>query len=126
MGPVLESIYLKKINDQILSFKIGLTNNFLIKLSGGYLLIDTNYYHKYEQFLKELKSEKISPEEISYIFLTHHHDDHAGLAKRFLLNSQAKLIVHNNAIPFLKGGSMIIEESIGISGFNRCLIPSQR
>jgi len=95
---------LKKINDQVLSFKIALTNNFLIKLSGGYLLVDTNYYHKYEQFLKELKSEKISPGEISYLLLTHHHDDHAGFAKRFLLTSQARLIVHNNAIPFLKMG----------------------
>ena len=66
--------------------------------------MDIYYYHRYDQFLKEFKSEKIIPGEISYLFLTHHHDDHAGFAKRFLINSKARLIVHNNAIPFLKMG----------------------
>lgn len=104
MCPVVESIYLRKINDQILSVKIGFTNIFLIKLLDGYLLVDTSYNHKYDQFLRQLKSEKIDLKEISYVILTHHHNDHAGFAKRLLLDSQARLIIHNNAIPFLKKG----------------------
>ena len=96
---------MRKINDQILSVKIGFTNVFLIKILDGYLLVDTSYYKKYDQFLKELKLEKIDPKEISYLVLTHHHDDHAGFAKRLLVNSQARLIIHNNAIPFLKKGT---------------------
>jgi hydroxyacylglutathione hydrolase len=54
--------------------------------------------------LKELETAKIDPQEISYLVLTHHHDDHVGFARKFLLNSQARLIVHNNALPFLGKG----------------------
>jgi len=93
--------YLKRINDQIVTFRMGFTNDFLITLSDGYLLIDTGYYHKFDQFVAELKKAEIDLEEIRFLLLTHHHDDHVGFAREFLLKSPAKLIVHKNALPFL-------------------------
>lgn len=96
---------MKKINNQILSFKLGFTNNFLIKLKKGYILVDTSYAKKYNQFLKELKKEKIDLSEILYLVLTHHHDDHSGFASKILSNSKAKIIVHENATHFLKIGT---------------------
>jgi glyoxylase-like metal-dependent hydrolase (beta-lactamase superfamily II) len=95
---------LRRISNHILSFKLGFTNIFLIRLSNGYLLVDTSYENKYPQFLKELKKAKIDLKEIKYLCLTHHHDDHTGFAKRILTDISAKLIVHNNAIPFLRLG----------------------
>jgi glyoxylase-like metal-dependent hydrolase (beta-lactamase superfamily II) len=95
---------LRRISDQILSFKLGFTNIFLIRLSDGYLLVDTSYENKYPKFLKELKKAKIDLTEINHLCLTHHHDDHTGFAKRILEETSAKLIVHNNAIPFLRLG----------------------
>ena len=95
---------MKKINNQILCFKLGFTNDFLIKLHKGYLLVDTSYSNKYKKFLKELKKANITLKEISYLVLTHHHDDHVGFARKILLDTQAKLIVHKHAISFLKSG----------------------
>ena len=95
---------MKKISNKILSFKLGFTNNFLIKLQKGYLLIDTGYSNKYNKFLKELTKANIALKEISYLVLTHHHDDHSGFAKKILLKTQATLIVHKNALFFLNLG----------------------
>lgn len=95
---------MRRINDQILSFKLGFTNIFLINHSEGYLLVDTSYENKYPQFLKELKKAKINLTEINCLCLTHHHDDHTGFAKRILTKTPAKLIIHNNALPFLRLG----------------------
>jgi glyoxylase-like metal-dependent hydrolase (beta-lactamase superfamily II) len=96
---------LKKISNQILSFKLGFTNNFIIKLKKGYLLVDTSYSNKYNQFLNEIKKENIDLNEINYLVLTHHHEDHSGFTNKILSNSKTKLIVHKNAIKLLKKGS---------------------
>lgn len=96
---------MKKISNKIQSFKLGFTNNFIIKLQRGYLLVDTSYSNKYNQFLKELKKENIDLNEIYYLVLTHHHEDHSGFANKIVSNSKAKLIVHRNAIKLLKKGT---------------------
>lgn len=95
---------MKRISNQILSFKLGFTNNFLVKLQKGYLLVDTSYSNKFNQFLKKLEEANTTLTEISHLVLTHHHEDHAGFARKILDNSQTKLIVHNNAVHFLKLG----------------------
>lgn len=96
---------MKKISNQIQSFKLGFTNNFIIKLQKGYLLIDTSHSNKYNQFLKELREENIDLTEIYYLVLTHHHEDHSGFANKILANSKAKLIIHKNALKLLKKGT---------------------
>lgn len=93
-----------KISSQIQSFRLGITNNFLVKLQQGFLLVDTSYSFTYNRFLKELEKRKIALKEISYLILTHHHYDHAGFARKILAETQAKLIVHKNALSFLKLG----------------------
>ncbi len=67
-------------------------------------MIDTGYPRQYELFLEKLREARIRISDISYLLLTHHHDDHAGFANRLLEKSEVKLIVHKNALPFLKKG----------------------
>ena len=92
---------MRRINEQISTLRIGFTNDFLVKLSDGYLLVDTGYFHKFDQFVSELRRAKIGLDEILFLLLTHHHDDHVGFAREFLFKSSARLIVHENALPFL-------------------------
>ncbi|HIJ07972.1 TPA: MBL fold metallo-hydrolase [Candidatus Bathyarchaeota archaeon] len=96
---------MKKIDSQILCFRTAFTNSYLVKLPNGYLLVDTGYQNRYEQFLEELKATRIELHEITYLMLTHHHEDHAGFARKLLLNSKAKLVIHENALPFLAEGT---------------------
>jgi|SRR6056297_480715 len=81
-----------------------LSNNYIIKMGGEYLLIDTGYPEQYDGFIKKLYKYNIHLEDISYILLTHAHDDHAGFLNKLLNNSNAKVILNPKAVVRLKRG----------------------
>ncbi len=84
----------------------GSTNSYLLKTKDGYLLVDVSMPHDFRRFLRKLKKLKIEIAEIKYLFLTHSHADHSGFAEQFLQASEAKLIIHENAIPHLVNGTI--------------------
>ena len=88
----------------ILSVKLGWTRCFLLKCSGGYLLIDTDYEKYYALFEKKLARLGIAASQIKYLLLTHHHDDHAGFAAELVRCTGCKVIAHRNAVSLLKQG----------------------
>jgi len=55
------------------------TNCFLINTPKGYLLVDCGYIHNEILFKKYLIKLNIDLSDISYVLLTHHHNDHCGL-----------------------------------------------
>lgn len=93
--------------DTIKHIKVSFTNCFLLECNTGYLLIDTGFPGEYKSFLKELAKMNIMISDIKYLLLTHYHDDHAGFAKELLEGSNAKLIVHKNAVSFLEKGERL-------------------
>lgn len=80
------------------------TNYYLEPCDNGFLLIDAGWYGKGEVFKKELNLLNIKPEEIKYILLTHHHHDHSAIVQELRTLTNAKLIVHEKQIPYLKAG----------------------
>lgn len=98
---------------EIITIK-GFTRNFLIEIDTGkdekkksYLLVDTQLKTKYKKFLRKLKKLKIEISQIKYLFITHHHSDHVGfVAKLRGLNDDLRLIVHQEAVEYLKRGEM--------------------
>jgi len=82
----------------------GVTNSYLIRCAGGFLLIDTSYPGEYDAFTAGLNSLGIDISDIRYLLLTHHHDDHAGFASRLIKDTGAVLIVHEMALPYLEKG----------------------
>ncbi len=92
---------------EVIRIKLGSVNDYLVRIDTGYLLVDTSFAGDYHEFMKQLKELKISPREIKYLFLTHHHDDHAGFAARLLKETGATLIVHEKALaPLAQGRSL--------------------
>ncbi len=80
-------------------------NSYLYKIQDGYVLIDTGYEHSFSGFIKKIEKKGISPNDISYIFLTHAHDDHAGFMNQLLrINPVLKVIVHPKALEILYRG----------------------
>lgn len=78
---------------------LSFTNCYLIPIEDKYMLIDTGYPRDKKSFLKQLKKENIHTTDISYLFITHIHDDHIGLIHEVLkLNPSCKLILHVNGI----------------------------
>jgi glyoxylase-like metal-dependent hydrolase (beta-lactamase superfamily II) len=56
------------------------TNVHLLPLPEGWLLVDTGYERDRAALLRGLRRAGVALAEIRFLFLTHHHDDHAGLA----------------------------------------------
>jgi glyoxylase-like metal-dependent hydrolase (beta-lactamase superfamily II) len=86
------------------SVKLGWTRCFLLKCTGGYLLIDTDYERYYALFEKKLAGLGIATSDIKYLLLTHHHDDHAGFAAELVRRTGCRVIAHRNAVLPLKQG----------------------
>lgn len=83
----------------------GFTNNFLIQLNDGYLLIDTFLPTKYKRFIRNLKRKGIALKDINYLLLTHHHIDHTACVAKLREQIDFTLIVHEKAVKFLESGS---------------------
>jgi glyoxylase-like metal-dependent hydrolase (beta-lactamase superfamily II) len=92
-------------------YNIGnrVVNNYLFAIDEGYILIDTGYENGFARFQRNLKKLNIQPSEIKFIFLTHAHDDHAGFLNKVLAITNAKVILHPNAIERLKSGQNSFE-----------------
>lgn len=90
---------------EIKTLKLKLTNCFLIPIAEKYLLIDTGYEWEWETFIKRLSEIEVKLEEISYVLLTHHHDDHVGLLERLISeNRELKVIATELTNEYLKLG----------------------
>ena len=72
-------------------------NNYIIKTSKGYIVVDTGYSGNFDLFCEKLKKHRISFDEIKFIFITHAHDDHVGLLNELINNTDATLIMHSES-----------------------------
>lgn len=91
------------------------TNVFLIPLEKGYMLIDNGYAKEYDRFLRGLKLYGVDVMDISYVFITHHHDDHVGfLTTMTALNPSLRVIVHEAGVPLLAAGQNNTKNGGGI------------
>ncbi|MFC4541373.1 MBL fold metallo-hydrolase [Halosolutus amylolyticus] len=80
----------------------GATNCYLLEADRGYLLIDTGYEWEYRSFLAQLADAGVAVDEIEYLLLTHHHDDHVGFANELL--EGVTVIAHEAAEDLLQAG----------------------
>ena len=99
-----QSRYKPFCDHPVQSVKLGWTQCFLLKCTGGYLLIDTYYPKYYRRFERKLANLGITISDIKYLLLTHHHDDHAGFASKLVKDTGCRVIAHRNAVLPLKKG----------------------
>lgn len=94
------------MENKIASFKLSKSYCFLLSTKEGYMLIDTGYDYDDKLFEAEMKRKSISYRDVSYIFLSHHHDDHSGLVN-FIIerNSDIKVIMHKLCVELTKTGA---------------------
>ena len=100
------------MHEKFNKINLGITKSYILTCNEGYLLIDTGYSDKFERFSKKIKKLGIKVDSIKYLFLTHHHEDHAGFARELREKSGCKLIVHRSGIKHLEKGETIIPPKI--------------
>jgi len=99
----------KSINQDLYRLNLGLNSSFLLKYSEGYFLIDTSFSNEYENLKERIKSTNVEIPDINYILLTHYHNDHSGSAAMLRDDADARIIAHENAIPWLEKGDGTVQ-----------------
>jgi ribonuclease/clavin/mitogillin len=86
--------------ENLITLTVNSTHFYLIDLPTGKLLIDAGW--GLAQFTHQMRAYKIPFSDIRYVMFTHHHPDHAGLVQDIKNLSGARLIIHEQQIPYLK------------------------
>jgi glyoxylase-like metal-dependent hydrolase (beta-lactamase superfamily II) len=66
--------------------------------------MDTGYQHDYPVYRRNLARAGIAVEDIRYLVLTHHHDDHAGFLNELTHDTLITILVHERARALLRSG----------------------
>jgi len=88
----------------VVRLKLAFTNVFLLRARDGYLQIDTSYPDTYTEYCERLADLGIPIDQIGFLVLTHHHDDHAGFAAALVRDSGARLVAARSAREPLAAG----------------------
>jgi hydroxyacylglutathione hydrolase len=89
---------------QPLVIPLSISSVYLIPCQGGYLQIDTGYEHDYPAYQKNLARAGVARDSIRYLFLTHHHDDHAGFLNALTRDTDVVILAHEQAVELLQDG----------------------
>jgi len=93
---------------EIKTIRLKFTNCFLIPIEKKYLLIDTGYEFEWQDFTEGLRKNNVQINDIKYLLLTHHHDDHAGLLNNITeANPDITIIASKLAKEYLAQGKHI-------------------
>ena len=120
------------MKNDFITIKLSKTNCFLLKAKEGYLLIDCGYEWDRDLLVKRLDRHDIRASHISHLFLTHHHDDHSGLANYLVgKNPKIRVIMHKECARLIKkgendttrGGGYINKKIYFLSLVNKMLNP---
>lgn len=88
----------------LIKIPLSISTTYLLSSPAGILQIDTGYDRDYPLYQKALKKLGLTPGEIKYLLLTHHHDDHAGFLNELTRDSSLKIIAHQQAQSLLMTG----------------------
>lgn len=91
--------------DRLTTVSVGLSRIHLLPCRGGYLQVDTSYGWSYDKYRAALARNGLSVTDIRYLFLTHHHDDHAGFLNQLTRDGDVTVIAHTAAEALLASGA---------------------
>jgi glyoxylase-like metal-dependent hydrolase (beta-lactamase superfamily II) len=98
-------------------YRPGLAAIHLINEGSTVALVDTGTFFSVPGVMEVLCQKNISPENVSYVFLTHIHLDHAGGAGEFMCRfPNAKLVVHPRAARHMVDPSRLIKSTMAVYG----------
>ena len=87
--------------ENIVTLTVKGTHFYLIDFGRGKLLVDAGWAELLPRFNAELKNAGVRYDEIKFVMFTHHHPDHAGLVQAVKRLSGARLLIHENQVPYL-------------------------
>ena len=98
---ILPGIYMLKV-PLLIAFieqdEASTTLSYLVETAHGWLMVDSGYNDRgaFDCLCRQLDALGVSLGNIRWLFLTHYHPDHSGLAQRVKAASGAKVIMHQD------------------------------
>jgi hydroxyacylglutathione hydrolase len=92
------------MSTDIFSLSLGINQCYLIRGTGGIVMVDCGMPNKLRAFDKAIGRYNIAPDEVKLIVLTHAHFDHIGSARAIKLFTGAKIAAHENEKMFMEEG----------------------
>lgn len=86
-------------------------NSYLLETEAGLVLIDTGLGRNPELIEKNIREDGCTPEQITYILITHGHADHAGGCSYFREKYKARVIAPVYEADYIQNGD---EEMLGL------------
>lgn len=108
----------QQIDERIYRVLLAWGNAYVLKEGDNVALIDTGLQKDRDDLLRALKEIGAEPSQVSAVFLTHAHTDHAGNAA-FFAKQGAKIYAHTLEIPYAR--SPLRPHSHGMSWLRRPL-----
>ena len=93
----------------ITELKYAKTNTYLIKGKDKYILFDTDWAGTFSLFCKSLKKHGIKLQDIGYLFISHFHPDHMGIAQE-IANSGVQIVVMDIQQDFIHSADIIFKK----------------
>lgn len=101
---------LNAVSNDIIRLDFGMVACHLIRFDTWYVQVDTGYMNDFQKYISVLQENGIKLGDIKYVFLTHHHDDHAGMLSALVsLNPEVKIIAHKKSAYGLALGRNILK-----------------
>ncbi len=93
----------------ITELKYGKTNTYLIKGKDKYILFDTDWAGTLSLFFRSLKKYAIKVQDSGYLFISHFHPDHMGIAQE-IANLGVQIVVMDIQQNFIHNADPIFEK----------------
>lgn len=93
---------------KVIKIKYGNTKCYLIQGTKKTILIDTDWAGTLSRFFKKLGEYDLKVQNIDYLFITHYHPDHMGLAQ-VLADYGIKLVVLDSQLKYIHQSDYIFE-----------------
>lgn len=97
----------------ITELKYSNTNTYIIGGNRGKILFDTGWAGTFSMFCKALGDVRISAQDIDYIFISHFHPDHMGIAQE-IASLGPVIVVIDVQQPFIHSAENIFEKNKGL------------
>lgn len=81
----------------------SLANVYVVKVDGGYILIDAGIPENFDRVIGYLRSNNFSLNECLGIIVTHYHFDHIGCLADLKETLGARVYAHKDEAPFISG-----------------------
>lgn len=98
---------------KMIELKYGHTKCYLIQGAKKTILIDTDWAGTLTKFFRSLGEHKLRVQEIDYLFITHYHPDHMGLAQT-LVDYGCQLVVLPSQVNYLHQADTIFARQGGL------------